>query len=159
MPAWMRDPRKFILLINARAETMKEKPAFKNASGGAPPPPPQMAIMNGRRLGRARGSTSSIDATEARSAQRGWQKPGSARTARNSIRSPLCRAGQPAIWQSLHHRVPVAIRPADFDHWLDCSADEAETVMALLTAPHEGKFVWHQVSTRVNRASPMTMPN
>src|SRR5579871_3841304 len=30
-PAWVKDPRKFTLLINARAETVKEKPAFKNA--------------------------------------------------------------------------------------------------------------------------------
>src|ERR1700675_5074603 len=31
LPAWVKDPRKFTLLINARAETVKEKPAFKNA--------------------------------------------------------------------------------------------------------------------------------
>src|ERR1700761_8629646 len=30
-PAWVKDPRKFTLLINARAETVTEKPAFKNA--------------------------------------------------------------------------------------------------------------------------------
>src|ERR1700692_816954 len=30
-PAWVKDPRKFTLLINARAETVLEKPAFKNA--------------------------------------------------------------------------------------------------------------------------------
>ena len=30
-PAWVKDPRKFTLLINARAESVKEKPAFKNA--------------------------------------------------------------------------------------------------------------------------------
>ena len=30
-PAWVKDPRKFTLLINARAETIREKPAFKNA--------------------------------------------------------------------------------------------------------------------------------
>jgi putative SOS response-associated peptidase YedK len=53
----------------------------------------------------------------------------------------------------LHHRVPVTIRPNDFDRWLDCRADEAETVMALLTAPDEGEFVWHEVSTRVNRVA------
>src|SRR5258707_986706 len=45
------------------------------------------------------------------------------------------------------------IAPTDFGRWLDCSADEAETVMALLTAPGEGEFVWHEVSTRVNRAA------
>src|SRR6478752_1137368 len=31
VPAWVKDPRKFSLLINARAETVLEKPAFKNA--------------------------------------------------------------------------------------------------------------------------------
>ena len=31
LPAWVKDPRKFTLLINARAETAEEKPAFKNA--------------------------------------------------------------------------------------------------------------------------------
>ena len=31
LPAWVKDPRKFTPLINARAETVKERPAFKNA--------------------------------------------------------------------------------------------------------------------------------
>ena len=31
IPAWAKDPRKLTLLINARAETVREKPAFKNA--------------------------------------------------------------------------------------------------------------------------------
>src|SRR6202171_3490231 len=31
LPAWVKDPRKFTLLINARAETVLDKPAFKNA--------------------------------------------------------------------------------------------------------------------------------
>src|ERR1700761_2050339 len=31
IPAWVKDPRKFALLINARAETVLEKPAFKTA--------------------------------------------------------------------------------------------------------------------------------
>ena len=31
VPAWVKDPRKFSLVINARSETVREKPAFKNA--------------------------------------------------------------------------------------------------------------------------------
>lgn len=31
VPSWVKDPRKFTLLINARAETVQEKPAFKHA--------------------------------------------------------------------------------------------------------------------------------
>src|ERR1700743_1095561 len=31
LPSWVKDPRTFTLLINARSETVREKPAFKNA--------------------------------------------------------------------------------------------------------------------------------
>src|SRR6201995_3369471 len=31
IPAWVKDPRTFTLLINARGESVNEKPAFKNA--------------------------------------------------------------------------------------------------------------------------------
>src|SRR5690349_10416720 len=31
VPAWVKEPRKFSLLINARAEELAEKPSFKNA--------------------------------------------------------------------------------------------------------------------------------
>src|SRR6266702_7632421 len=31
VPAWVKDLRKFSLLFNARSETVREKPAFKNA--------------------------------------------------------------------------------------------------------------------------------
>ena len=53
----------------------------------------------------------------------------------------------------LHHRVPVTIRADDFERWLDCSDDNAESVMALLAPPAEGEFAWHEVSTRVNRVA------
>src|ERR1043166_2970545 len=31
IPAWVKDPRRFSLLINARGESVTEKPAFRNA--------------------------------------------------------------------------------------------------------------------------------
>ena len=45
------------------------------------------------------------------------------------------RGRRAPISPSLHHRVPVTIAPGDFDRWLDCSGDDAEAAMALLTAP------------------------
>ena len=53
----------------------------------------------------------------------------------------------------LHHRVPVAIRPADFERWLDCRSYQADAATALLAAPAAGEFAWHEVSTRVNRVA------
>ena len=47
----------------------------------------------------------------------------------------------------------MTIAPGDFDRWLDCRGYDAEQVMTLLTAPEEGEFAWHEVSTRVNRVA------
>ena len=47
----------------------------------------------------------------------------------------------------------MTIAADDFERWLDCSDDTAETVMLLLAAPREGEFAWYEVSTRVNRVS------
>jgi putative SOS response-associated peptidase YedK len=153
LPAWVEDPRKFTLLINARSETVLEKPAFKNA------------IKRRRCLIPADGYYE-------------WQASGGRKRPHFIHRrdgTPMGLAGLAETWIGpngeeldtvaivtapasadlavLHDRVPVTISPPDFGRWLDCSADEAETVMALLTAPGEGEFVWHEVSTRVNRAA------
>jgi putative SOS response-associated peptidase YedK len=153
LPAWVEDPRKFTLLINARSETVLEKPAFKNA------------IKRRRCLIPADGYYE-------------WQVSGGRKRPHFIHRrdgTPMGLAGLAETWigpngeeldtvaivtapasadlATLHDRVPVTISPADFGRWLDCSADEAETVMTLLTAPGEGEFVWHEVSTRVNRAA------
>jgi putative SOS response-associated peptidase YedK len=153
LPAWVKDPRQFSLLINARSETVREKPAFKNA------------IRRRRCLIPADGYYE-WQASEAR------KRP---HFIHRRDGSPIGLAGLAETWigpngeeldtvaivtapasrdlASLHPRVPVAIRPGDFDRWLDCSADEAETVMALLMPPNEGEFVCHEVSTRVNRVA------
>src|SRR6202007_401381 len=62
-------------------------------------------------------------------------------------------AGASADLGVLHPRVPVTITSGDFDRWLDCANDEIDAAMALLAAPDEGEFRWHQVSTRVNRVA------
>jgi hypothetical protein len=47
----------------------------------------------------------------------------------------------------------VTIGADDFERWLDCRDDNAETAMALLAPPREGEFAWHEISTRVNRVA------
>jgi len=153
LPAWVKDPRKFALLINARAETAREKPAFKNA------------IRRRRCLVPADGYYEWQTAENRKRPYFIHRRDG----------GPIGLAGLAETWigpngeeldtvaivtahasadlAALHHRVPVTIRPGDFDSWLDCSADEADTIMALLTPPQEGEFVWHEVSTRVNRVA------
>ncbi len=153
LPAWVKDPRAFSLVINARAETVLDKPAFRNA------------MKRRRCLLPADGYYE-------------WQ-PTPSRKRPFFIRprdgKPVAFAGLAETWvgpngeeldtvaiitapaspdlAALHHRVPVTIAPGDFDRWLDGSiCDDREAAM-LLVAPPEGAFVWHEVSTAVNRVA------
>jgi putative SOS response-associated peptidase YedK len=150
LPAWVKDPRKFALLINARAETVLEKPAFKNA------------MKRRRCLVPADGYYE-------------WQSAGKIKQPYfiyRRDRQPFGFAGLAETWLgpngeeldtvaivtapasadlvALHPRVPVSIAPGDFDRWLDCGHVDAEEATLLLTAPDQGAFGWHAVSTRAN---------
>jgi putative SOS response-associated peptidase YedK len=153
LPAWVKDPRKFTLLINARAETVREKPAFKNAirrrrclipadgyyewqASGRHKRPYFIHRRDGNPIGLA-----GVAET--------WIGPNGEELDTVAIVSAPASADLAA----LHPRVPVTIGSDDFERWLDCREDNAEMVMALLRGPEEGEFVWHEISTRVNRVA------
>src|SRR4030088_450550 len=148
LPAWVKDPRGFSLLVNARAETVTDKAAFKNA------------IRRRRCLIPADGYYE-WQASDQRKRpffihRRDGAQVGLAALAETWIGPNGEELDTVAIVTApaspdlavLHHRVPVTIAPGDFDRWLDCGDDDAEKVMALLVAPDEGSFVWHEISTR-----------
>jgi putative SOS response-associated peptidase YedK len=153
LPSWVKDPRKFTLLINARSETVREKPAFKNAIRRRRCLIPADGYYewhtseNRKRpyfIHRSDGAPMSFAGVAET-----WMGPNGEELDTVAI----VTAAASADLAVLHHRVPVAIRPGDFERWLDCRADDADDVMMLLTAPDEGEFAWHEVSTRVNRVA------
>src|ERR1700719_3181510 len=152
LPAWVKDVGKFTLLINARAETVNEKPAFKNA-------------MKRRRCLIPADGYYEWRSSETRKRphfihRRDGGPIGLAGLAETWIGPngeeldtvAIVTAPASADLAVLHPRVPVTIRPEDFARWLDCSSDDAADAMALLAPPEEGEFIWHEVSTRVNHA-------
>src|SRR5271167_3746369 len=153
LPAWVKDPGKFTLLINARAETVLEKPAFKNA------------IKRRRCLIPADGYYEwQVSGTRKRPYfihRRDRQPIGFAALAETWIGPngeeldtvAIVTAAASADLAVLHHRVPVTITPSDFARWLDGFPDDVTEAIALLVAPREGEFAWHEVSTRVNRVA------
>src|SRR5882757_6894404 len=153
LPAWVKDPRKFTLLFNARAETVLEKPAFKNA-------------MKRRRCLIPADGYYEWQLTEKRKRpyfihRHDGAPIGLAGLAETWIGPngeeldtvAIVTASASADLAVLHHRVPVTIGAADFERWLDCSTYDAAAAMTLLKAPAEGDFIWHEVSTRVNRTA------
>lgn len=153
LPAWVKDPKKFTLLINARAETVLEKPAFRNAMKRRRCLIPadgyyEWQVFEGRKrpcfiYRRDRGPIGLAGLAET------WIGP----NGEELDTAAIVTAPASADLSALHPRVPVTIRAGDFDRWLDCGAYDADDVMALLTAPREGEFAWHEVSNRVNHVA------
>ena len=150
IPAWVKDPRNFSLLINARRETVLEKPAFKNAirrrrclipadgyyewnSAGGRKRPYFIHRRDGALFGLA-----GLAET--------WMGPNGEEMDTVAI---VTAPASPDL-AVLHHRVPVTIAAGDFERWLDGLNHGADEVMALLIGPEQGEFAWHEVSTRVN---------
>lgn len=153
IPAWVKDPRQFSLVINARAETVLDKPAFKNAmkrrrcllpadgyyewhqSAGRKRPffirPRDGALMAFAGLAET------------------WVGPNGEELDTVAIVTSAAKGGLAA----LHSRVPVTIAPEDHARWLDGNATDVDEVMPLLRAPADGEFIWHEVSIRVNRVA------
>ena len=153
LPAWIKDPRQFSLVINARSETVLEKPAFKNAIKRRRCLIPadgyyewhtsdnrKRPYFIHRRDGQPVGFAALAET---------WMGPNGEELDTVAI---VTAAASPDL-ATLHHRVPVTIAPADFERWLDGRADDVGEAMVLLVAPREGEFAWHEVSTRVNRVA------
>ncbi|UVO27328.1 SOS response-associated peptidase [Bradyrhizobium arachidis] len=153
LPSWVKDPRGFTLLINARSETVLEKPAFRHAirrRRGLIPADGyyEWKADGGRKqpyfIHRADGAPLGFAAVFET-----WMGPNGEEL--DTVAIVTAAASEDLA--ALHDRVPVTIAPDDFERWLDCRSDEVDAVLPLMMAPHIGEFAWHPVSTRVNRVA------
>jgi putative SOS response-associated peptidase YedK len=152
IPPWVKDPRAFSLLINARVESVNDKPAFR------------YAMRRRRCLVPADGFYE-------------WKTEGRHKrpfAVRPRDRQPVAFAG---LWESwmgpngeemetaaivttaanrelapLHDRMPVVLPPDAFEAWLDCRNVDAETATALCVPARDGLLEAYAVSPAVNRA-------
>jgi putative SOS response-associated peptidase YedK len=152
IPGWVKDPRNFAQLHNARAESVLDKPAFKNA-------------MKYRRcLVPADGFYD-------------WKDEGGGRKTPYFVHlasgGPMAFAGLWEIWSGpngeeletmavvtteakgalaeIHHRVPVILPPESYDAWLDCGRVDAEMAMTLIAPLPDDQTEAYPVSPAVNR--------
>jgi putative SOS response-associated peptidase YedK len=157
IPAWTKDPRTLPLMINARAETISEKPAY------------QWAFKYRRCLVPASGFY------EWQAQGRGLKRPYLASPApATSDAAPLIAFA--GVWETflgvdgseidtaaivttnandhlapIHDRMPVVIAAKDFGTWLSAETSMAEAATLLKPAPDD-LFSLAPVSTRVNSA-------
>jgi putative SOS response-associated peptidase YedK len=151
IPSWVKDPRGFSLLINARAESVLEKPAFRNAMRRRRCLIPADGFYEWKRdglrkrpfLARPKGLVAFAGLWEP------WMGPNGEEVDTACI---VTTAANRTL-RPLHDRMPAVIPPDAFDRWLDCAHVEAEAAMALLAPAPEDLFEAYEVSTAVNRAA------
>jgi putative SOS response-associated peptidase YedK len=154
LPSWVKDPNAFSLIINARGESICDKPAFRaamkrrrclipadgfyewQASGKGPKQPFYIRARSGKPMAFA-------------GLWETWEGPNGEEVDTAAI--VTTRANR--TLSPLHDRMPVIIAPDAFDLWLNCGEVDALTAEALIApAPDDLLEAW-PVSTAVNRTA------
>lgn len=153
VPGWVKDPRDFPLLVNARSETLTEKPAFRDA------------VKHHRCVIPASGYYE-------------WQRGGPEKTPYYISRSdgePMAMAGLWSTWTGpdgeeidtatvvtvpangqigrVHDRMPAILDGDSVEAWLDVRNVRAEEAMTHIRPLEEDLLTFHPVSRRVNSAT------
>ena len=154
LPAFVKDPRTFSLLINARAETLTEKASFR------------AAVKRRRCLIIADGFYEWLRGSTRAAATRSFQ-------IHRTNREPMGFAGLYETWSdpnggeidtacivttppnkviaTIHDRMPAIVDPRDFRFWLDNDGVEASAATALLRPAPDDWLELVEIGKEVNR--------
>jgi len=159
VPSWSKDPRQGARMINARLETVAEKPSFRKP------------LRARRCLLPADGYYEWYAGTDG-----GPKQPFFIRPADQGLmvmagiyefwRDPDRVSDDPSAWISscslittrasddlghIHDRMPVQVPVENWDAWLDPDLTDAQTALGLVHIPSPHQMVAHAVSRRVNK--------
>lgn len=150
IPSWVKDPREFATLINAKAETAAEKPSFRAAlrhrrclvpcdgfyewTGRPGAKQPHLIRLKGHELFALAGLYEN------------WLGGDGSEIETMAILTTAANADM----TSLHDRMPVIVPPAEFDRWLDCRSGSAEFIGDLLGPAPDGVLDFTKVTPKLN---------
>ena len=152
IPPWVKDPRTFATLINARAETAHEKPSFKGAF-------------------RHKRCLVPVDEFYEWTGPAGAKRP---HLIRPKGGGPMAFAGLSESWLGadgsevdtmailtvaanatvsvIHDRMPAILSPTQFDAWLDCRNVDVKAASSMLRPADDDLLEMIEVDPRLNNA-------
>ena len=147
VPHWYKTTTDGPLLINARAETVAEKPAFRAAARERRCLIPADGYYEWTREAGKKPLPWYIHRADGKPLVFGgiwqdWERGDERLTACAVV---TCNAG-PAM-QALHDREPLVLEQSDWAKWL---GEEGKGAAPLMRATDTGVLVWHRVGTQVN---------
>jgi putative SOS response-associated peptidase YedK len=151
LPAWVKDPRTFALLINARCEAVTDKPAFRAAMRRRRCLIPADGFYAWKAAGKGKHPyyirLKSGEPMAFAGLWETWTGPNGEEMESAAI---ITTAANPSLG-SIELRMPAIVPPEAFDLWLDCDNVDAETAAALLVPAREELLEFYPVSPAVNR--------
>lgn len=151
VPFWAKDVKIGARLINARAETVHEKPAFRSAFRARRCLIPSNGWFEWKRTGGGKqpyflalesGAPASFAAL--------WEQWGRDGQHIESF-TIITTEASPGL-TDIHDRQPAVVDPDDFTDWLDPGTPQ-ETLQEIIGPPYEGPYEIRPVSDMVNRVA------
>jgi putative SOS response-associated peptidase YedK len=153
IPSWVKDPRAFSLLINARGETANEKPAFKNAMKRRRCLFPADGFYEWKEIGGRRKAFFAHPTADGPVAFAGLYETWTGPNGEEIDTAAIITTQANSTLAAVHHRAPVIVPPDQFDFWLDCrNVDERSAAELFVPAP-EGTWAVREVSPAVNKVA------
>lgn len=155
LPSWVKDPKDFPTLINARSETAATKPSFRAAMRHRRCIVPASGFYEWQRnsqtkqsqawwVPRSNGDIAAFAALhETYISQDGSEIDTVA----------ILTAEATGTFAQIHNRIPVVLSPDDFTRWMDCKTQEPRDVADLLREPPPDYFQPVAISDAVNKVA------
>ena len=153
LPSWVKDPKTFTLLINARGELVAEKPAFRAAMKRRRCLIPADGFYEWQAVGDRKRPFYVHAKSGAPLAFAGlwetWTGPNGEELDTAAIVTTRANKTLSAIYE----RMPVIVPPEAFDLWLNAGEVDAATAAALIAPAPDNLLEAYEISTAVNRTA------
>ncbi|MCC2096567.1 MAG: SOS response-associated peptidase [Hyphomicrobiales bacterium] len=160
LPGFVKDPKDFPLVINARSETAAEKPSFRNAlrrrrciiaadafyewqrdrDGKGKEKKPSIPFLIRRRDGAPMALAGLWET---------WIGP----NGEEMDTACILTTGANSLIEPIHDRMPVILEPDDFDTWLSLDEETAEKASALMRPTPDDTLEAFEISTDINKVA------
>jgi putative SOS response-associated peptidase YedK len=151
IPSWVKDPKAFSLILQARSEGVLDKPSFKNAMKYRRCLIPADGFYEWSEKTRQPYAVRPRDRKPVAYAGlwESWMGPNGEELETAAV--VTCAANRTLA--TIHPRMPVVIPEDAFELWLDCRKVDALTAAALLVPAPEDLFEAWEISTAVNKVT------
>lgn len=156
IPSWMKDPKMGVKLINARSETVAEKPAFRSAFQHRR----CLVLADGfyewkRENGKKQPFYFRLSDSQPFAFAGLWERwePAQHNSEAEEIRScTILTTAANELVQPIHERMPVILAPQDYDLWLNPQMPTSEPLQQLLCPYPAEAMTAYPVSSLVNNS-------